>query len=484
VTVRLCARLAFAASLAISAPAVAQAQVGVDKLSHILVLYLENRSFDNLFGQFPKANGIANAGPSATQLDRNGEAYKYLPAARHPFDEHGNPAPVRAIPALDGLSNEPFVIPGTRDGLKIDLDTFTKSPTHLFYTSRTQINGGKNDLFAAYSEVGALVMGYYDANSMKDTRLWKLASQHRLLDRFFMGAFGGSFLNHQWLVCTCSPVWRDPPHEYRSMIETNGRVVTDSAVTAAGDGDHAVNTVQSIFLNDGKQGQKLLPAQTATTIGDRLSEKGVDWAWYSGGWDLANNPHRSEQQEAEFNKKKFQWHHQPFAYYQRFSPLTESGRRERELHLRDASRLEADIRSGELPPVAFYKPVGVLNQHPGYASLVPGDEEVGAIVKAMQESPMKRSFAVVITFDENGGFWDHVAPPSGAKAGSRADFFGPGSRVPTIIVSPFAHQGVEPIEFETTSILKLIGERHRLDPMPSARYGAVESLAKAFDFGP
>jgi phospholipase C len=66
-TVRLCARLAFAASLAISAPAVAQAQAGVDKLSHILVLYLENRSFDNLFGQFPKANGIANAGPSATQ---------------------------------------------------------------------------------------------------------------------------------------------------------------------------------------------------------------------------------------------------------------------------------------------------------------------------------------------------------------------------------------------------------------------------------
>ena len=124
----------------------------------------------------------------------------------------------------------------------------------------------------------------------------------------------------------------------------------------------------------------------------------------------------------------------------------------------------------------------MLNQHPGYANLVPGDEEVGRIVRLMEESPMKDSFAVVITYDENGGFWDHVAPPSGAKAGSRADFFGPGSRIPTIIVSPFARQGVDHTEYETTSILKLIADRHRLAPLPSARFGAVESLAKAFDF--
>ena len=98
---------------------------------------------------------------------------------------------------------------------------------------------------------------------------------------------------------------------------------------------------------------------------------------------------------------------------------------------------------------------------------------------------MKGSYAVVITYDENGGFWDHVAPPSGAKAGARADFFGPGSRVPTVVVSPFARKAtVDHTEYETTSILKLIGERHRLNPLPSARYGAVESLAKAFDFGP
>src|SRR4051812_42849632 len=153
------------------------------------------------------------------------------------------------------------------------------------------------------------------------------------------------------------------------------------------------------------------------------------------------------------------------------------------LRLKDASVLEADIRTGKLPPVAFYKPIGVLNQHPGYANLVPGDEEIGRIVKLMDESPMKDSYAVFITYDENGGLWDHAAPPSGSKAGSRADFFGPGTRVPTIVASPFARKGqVDHTEYDTTSILKLIAERHRLDALPSARFGAVESLAKAFDF--
>jgi phospholipase C len=102
----------------------------------------------------------------------------------------------------------------------------------------------------------------------------------------------------------------------------------------------------------------------------------------------------------------------------------------------------------------------------------------------MDESPMKDSYAVIITYDENGGFWDHVAPPDGPAAGARADFFGPGTRIPAVVVSPFARKGhVDHTELETTSILRVIGERHRLTPLPSARYGAVESLAKVFDFG-
>ena len=111
-----------------------------------------------------------------------------------------------------------------------------------------------------------------------------------------------------------------------------------------------------------------------------------------------------------------------------------------------------------MPPVAFYKPVGVLNQHPGYANVVAADEEVGRIVGLMEDSPIKGSYAVIITYDEFGGFFDHVPPPQPSTAGGRADFFGPGSRVATIVVSPFARKGViEHTQYDTTSILRLMG---------------------------
>jgi phospholipase C len=480
-------RLAFAAVLTLSGQAaLAQtpAPQGLDKLTHILVLYLENRSFDNLFGEFPGANGIANAGEAAVQRDKDGQPYTVLPTVEKPFDIARNPKEIRDIPPIEGLPNKPFVIEGIRPG--VTPATHTRDLIHAFYTNRTQIAGGKNDRFAAYSDAKGLAMSYYSANALKDTNLWKLAQQYTLFDNFFMGAFGGSFLNHIWLVCACAPAWPDPPKELRSDIDESGNVVHERRVVASGDGDWAVNTTLSIFLNNGRQGGNLLPPQTAPTIGDRLTEKGVDWAWYSGGWNLAIKANRTAEEDRHLASELiFQWHHQPFAYFTRFNPTTETGRSQRTKHLRDAAQLEEDIRSGRLPPVAFYKPAGVLNQHPGYASLVPADEEVGRIVRLMEESPMKGSYAVIITYDENGGFWDHVAPPSGPKAGARADFFGPGSRIPTVLVSPFARKGtVDHTEYETTSILKLIGERHRLNPLPSARYGAVESFAKAFDFGP
>ena len=77
------------------------------------------------------------------------------------------------------------------------------------------------------------------------------------------------------------------PKDQRSEIDKDGIVVREGRVTAVGDGDYAVNTTQSIFLNNGRQGGNLLPPQTSVTIGDRLSEKGIDWTWYSGGWNLA-----------------------------------------------------------------------------------------------------------------------------------------------------------------------------------------------------
>jgi acid phosphatase len=476
----LLATAAYACST-MATPALAQSTQGLEKLSHILVLYLENRSFDNMFGEFPEANGIATAGDAVIQHNRDGTPFATLPVTDKPFDIAKNPPELRDVISLGDRPNQPFVIDGIRPG--VTTATFTRDLIHAFYTHRSQIHGGRNDWFAQFSDAKGLTMGHYSAAALKDSNLWRLAVRYTLLDNFFQGALGGSFFNHIWLVCACTPVWPDPPKELRSEIDEQGIVVRERRVTAAGDGDYAVNTTQSIFLNNGRQGGDLLPPQTSVTIGDRLSEKGVDWTWYSGGWNLAIKS-RTADEEKQLTDLAFQWHHQPFAYFARFDPTNETGRRERERHLKDASQLEADIKTGTLPPVVFYKPIGVLNQHPGYANLVAADEEVGRIVGLMEDSPMKDSFAVIITYDEFGGFFDHVSPPQPSIAGGRADFFGPGSRVPTIVVSPFARKGtIDHMQYDTTSILRLIGERHQLAPLPSARYGAVESLAKAFDFG-
>lgn len=130
----------------------------------------------------------------------------------------------------------------------------------------------------------------------------------------------------------------------------------------------------------------------------------------------------------------------------------------------------------DFPKVAFFKPAGRNNQHPGYASISEADQEVKEVVEAIRGSAIWPSTAIVITYDENGGFWDHVAPP-------RVDRWGPGSRIPTIIVSPFAKKGyVDHTVYDTTAILKLIENRFGLLPL-TERDAKANGLEGAFEFG-
>ena len=453
---------------------------GLKKIKNIIILYLENRSFNNLFGTFPGANGLSRVGQSVVQRDQNGAVYRFLPNPQGPFDVQGNAPHVRAL-SLPELPNEPFAIDGAAPGISIG--TTTRGLTHLFYTNRAQINGGANDRFAWLSNAGGLTMGYYSLSAMQPTHLWKNAQRGVLFDNFFQGAFGGSFLNHIWLVCGCAPVWPKPAESQRSVLDANGLPVHERRVTTASDGDYAVNTTQSEFLNDGHQGNHLLPGQSSVTIGDRLSENGIDWAWYSEGWDLAITQNRTPEQQNELNTIRFSYHHQPFAYFQRFDPSTARGRAQRRIHLRDAKDFENDIRSGQLPPVAVYKPANINSEHPGEGSVAAGDAVIGRLMDLLDAGPLRDSYAFIITYDEFGGFYDHVPPPAGPHAKARADFFGPGTRIPTVLVSPFAKRGtIDSVEYETTSILKFISERFDLDPLPSPRFYAVKSLSGAFDF--
>ena len=124
-----------------------------------------------------------------------------------------------------------------------------------------------------------------------------------------------------------------------------------------------------------------------------------------------------------------------------------------------------------MPSVAFYKPQGTLNEHPGYADVLSGDQHIADLVAKIKASPLWSSTAIIITYDENGGFWDHVAPPAGGR-------WGPGTRIPTIIISPLAKRGhVDHTSYDTTSILKLITLRFGLTPLPGVRQGAGDLTA-------
>src|SRR3990167_8750613 len=99
--------------------------------------------------------------------------------------------------------------------------TIVPSPVHNFFHNREQINGGKNNLFAAMSNAGGWTMGYYDGSQFK---MWQWAKDYTLADNFFMGAFGGSYLNHQYLICACAPRHASAPASMRARLDVHGKL--------------------------------------------------------------------------------------------------------------------------------------------------------------------------------------------------------------------------------------------------------------------
>jgi acid phosphatase len=461
-------------------------RLALERISNVVVIYAENRAFDHLYGNFPGANGLqqALAAGSYRQVDLDGSVLPVLP----PIWGGLTPAGVApAIPqsATAGLPNAPFAI-DRQFGLPLTMRT--RDLDHSFFFNQMQIDGGRNDRFAAASDAGALVMGHYDGSSLP---MWQRAREYTLADNFFMGAFGGSFLNHFWLVCACTPVFPnadasaskariaspgapdgvtlllDPSKNVSSVLNANGRppYVGNGSITPINQRFHqfyAVNTMQPPYQPSGSAppagGGPLLadanvsgtlPPQDAPTIGDLMSSAGVTWAWFAGGWNAALADRANIYNNSVPN---FQAHHQPFNYFRSFAPGTAA----RAQHLRDGSELLAASDSGNLPQVVFYKPQGNLNEHPGYADVAGGDAHIAQVVDRLRASPQWKNMLIIVTYDENGGFWDHVAPPKG-------DLFGPSNRVPAILISPFVKKGhVDHTQYDTTSVLRLITHKFHL----------------------
>jgi acid phosphatase len=474
-----------------------------EAIDTVVVIYAENRSFNNLFADFPGLEQpLAKAsGDRTVQRDRDGKALDRLPPIWGGMVPHAQVVEHNSYHVgekdLPVLANAPFAL-ATQAGDPLPHGVVTRDLVHAFYQNQKQINGGANDRFVAWGDSGALVMGRY-GDSAVNLRLWRLAEQYTLCDNFFMGAFGGSFLNHQYLVAAQPPFYPDADKSPAGVViaevegddPKGGRLtpLADSPISAL-DGRPrfgpstltpdfwAVNTMAPPYapswskdktdpdLADLSQPMTLVP-QVHATIGDRLSAKGVDWAWYGGAWSEALSGGKDD--EVLFPAKpNFQAHHQPLNYFASFAP----GKAERGKHLRDGglgdsprgNHFLADAAAGRLPTVTFYKPQGDLNMHAGYSDVDAGDRHIARAIDALKSGPQWDRMLVIVTFDENGGWWDHVAPPKG-------DRWGPGTRIPALIVSPHARKGhVDHTIYDTGSIQRFLNRRFGLEPLP----GVVE----------
>jgi acid phosphatase len=456
------------------------------KIETVVVIFAENRSFNNLFHNFPGLQRPLSSVPAENlvQRDRNGAPLPSLPpiwGGLVPTAQTLDGVTHQIGPdAIKGLANAPFPL-RTAAGDLLPHGLITRDLVHAFYHNQMQINGGKNDSFVAWGDSGALVMGHY-GDTAAETRLSALAREFTLCDNFFMGAFGGSFLNHQYLVAAQPPFYPDadksPAAHLIAQLEGDDPKGTrlkqaDGSPASALEGPPkfganalspdfwAVNTMLPPYppTNRDENSPLRLPPQKHRNIGDALSEKGIDWAWYAGAWQATLDGAQSS--TGKFPPRpNFQLHHQPINYFENFAPGTAA----RSRHLRDGglgstadtNRLMAAARDGTLPAVAFYKPEGDLNMHAGYSDVASGDAHIAAVVDALRAGPQWNKMLVIITFDENGGWWDHVPPPKG-------DRWGPGSRIPAILVSPHVKRGhVEHTVYDTGSIQRFLTRRFGL----------------------
>ena len=565
-------------------------RAAAEQTKHIVVLYMQNNSFNKLFGLWDQVNGdpvdnIAKAPKSAmAQVNSEGTALGCLllnDVNLTPEALPGGPTCTDASGAKGGLypgyesafPNAPFLLndylPGGAmtcppPGADADLVKYFQVPAdngvpanspgaqaggctrdlvHRFYQEQYQLNGGAMNRYAVGSDAAGLVMGHYDTTQMGTYKylMGEGAPKFAVADKFFAGVFGGSFANGQWLISATLPEWPEAPEAIRAVLDRNGMPknqqpagdtpgdynyykspnpdgIKDGQLTQACGlpttnpdvlcGNYVVNTSFSVQAPYPPRSipERLVPLLTYETVGDRLNDAGVDWAWYSGGWSNANGltgqpgwtngdaPTLRAFADAEGKPvsnsrgcsdptadpstewpvcpdKDFQYHHQSFNYFYNWSNATPQTQANRARNLQDMAAWYP-LTQGEkceLKPVSFVQELGPRNQHPGYGSAYVGDEQIATVLKSIYDGPCAQDTLTVVTYDEFGGAWDHVPPPGqGPTTKGAHDEFGPGTRIPALLVSnSLPRSGVDSTTYDLASVIGTITAKFELEPVNS-----------------
>jgi acid phosphatase len=504
---------------------------------HLVVIYQENHSFDNLYGMWGSVHGRRVEGRGSdgyarrgVQVREDGTPYRCLyqndpSLSTPPLDAAcGTDTATNGFTYASHFRNRPFEIndyitpesttcPGATPG------GCTRDLVHRFYQEQYQLDRGRMDRYSTGSDAAGLTQGYYDT---RDLPIYEYlhtrgAPRYVIADHFFQAAFGGSFLNHQFLIAAQAPPWPNPPAALHSVVDAQGFPNPNPPAAATGVrpyplhssnpglvdgpltqacpgrggfacGDYAVNTVQP--SNQPAGSGSVLPLVNDTdpaapnyrrTIGDELSDKGVSWAWYAGGWSDAAAGHPGP---------LFQYHHQPFNYFARYAPGyvdPRTGEHPRD-HLQDETAFYSAARTGTLPAVSFVKPYGAENEHPGYASTENGERHLVDLIRTVQAGPEAENTLIVVTYDEFGGQWDHVVPPGQGRHATPgpSDEYGPSTRIPALLISPsLRRSGVDHTSYDTTSIVATIEAQYGLAPLDTrfGRDAKVNDLSHALRVG-
>jgi phospholipase C len=346
------------------------------------------------------------------------EHFIVLMQENHTFDNYFG-----TYPGADGIPPD-ACMPDVSDcvrpfhitGAAADLD-------HSSATFQTQYNNGRMDGFVKAldqrNQNGALAMGYYDETDLP--YYWSIARDYVMFDHFFSSVSGGSFLNHVFWIAGAS--------------------------------------------GGNKEGATGSPLKDLPTIFDRLEERGISWKFYVQNYD-PNLTYRTADRYVGNRASQVVW--APVLRLDRFidDPRLFS-------HIVDLDEYFVDLENGTLPAVSYMVPSGDSEHPPGRVSA--GQHLVVSLLQALVRSDAWSSSAFLWTYDDWGGWYDHVPPP-------QVDAYGYGFRVPALLVSPYARRGhVEHTVLDFTSILKFIEDNWGLPPL-GERDTFAASIAGAFDF--
>lgn len=364
-------------------------------ITHIVIMDKENRTFDDLFGTFPGANG------ATTYKDPQGHVHMLNHQPDH---------------LLNDIHHEPYY-------------------AHL------AIDGGKMDKFSLIS--GAIQNGVDEADSQllqsDIPNYWQYARNFTLTDNSFSMIAGPSFPNHLFSIAADD-----------DNIDSNPRVPSGGATNKWGC-DSAAGTTVETRAPSGAVGS-IFPCIDVPTLADELDASHISWKYYA--------PNQT--------RPGYVWSSYDAIKHIRNGPDWNT-------HVVDFNQFITDAAAGTLPAVSWL--VGGTGDHPP-SSICQGEDWTVQRMNAIMSNPAEWAHtAIILTWDDFGGFYDHVAPPAGLNPASQ---FGP--RVPAIIISPYAkHAFVDHTMYSISSVVKFIETTMGLPALGTVDAQA-NNLSNAFDF--